>query len=221
MDDDDVDEDEDGTAHKEYHEKVRRLAAVFRRTSLNIFEEIEKLGFTYIVDDDDDDDDEILEERAARPETELEMTLVSYLEGDKAPSESVLELWLEETQREGTPVPLWRRYFRTGNPQLKKLIVFGLDKCPTTRDLLDDLSVLHSFLPIPKDIIYHFTLACNLEDDPEKFCDLAQDFDTRATSFGYDALYALRASYTDNDVKRNIIDGLLLQRRKHEEGIAF
>ena len=56
---------------------------------------------------------------------------------------------------------------------------------------------------------------------PATFRELAQDFDAAAASFGYDALNALRVRCTDKDAKKKIIDGLLFERQKHEEGIAF
>ena len=214
------DDDEDEAAFKKYREQANGLAAAFRHASHNMIEEIEKLGFTYVVDDDEDAE-EITEERVARPQTDFQRALVSYLDGEGIPSERLLELWREETWRENSPFPLWRRYFRTGNAQLKKLILFGLDQCPTTHDLLDNLSVLHSFVPIPKELLCRYTLACDLENDPERFCELAQDFDAGGASFGYDALDALRARYIDNDVKKKIIDVLFVDRERHEKGIAF
>jgi hypothetical protein len=58
----------------------------------NLIEEIEKLRFTYVVDDDEDAE-EINEELTARPETDFQMALVSYLDRVDAPSESLLKLW--------------------------------------------------------------------------------------------------------------------------------
>ena len=61
----------------------------------------------------------------------------------------------------------WRRYFRAGNTQLKKLILFGLDRDPTDRDLLDSLAFLHSFVPTPKELLTRYKLACDQESDPQ------------------------------------------------------
>lgn len=94
--------------------------------------------------------------------------LVYYLDGADTPTESLLALWREETQRNNTPFPLWRRYFRAGNAQLKKLILFGLDRDATDRDLLDSLSFLHSFLPMPKELLTRYKLACDQESDPQR-----------------------------------------------------
>ena len=214
------DQDEDDAAFRKYHEQAKGLVDVFRYASHNLVEEIEKLGFTYLVGDEEDVE-KLVEECAARPKTNIQMELVSYFDGQDMPSERLLDKWREETRREETPFPLWRRYFRSGNVQLKKLILFGLDQEPTARDLLDNLSVLHSFLPMPKDFLGRYTLACDLEDSPAKFRELARDFDAGAASFGYDALNALRTLCTDKDVKKKLIDGLLFERQKQEGGIAF
>ena len=74
---------------------------------------------------------------------------------------------------------------------------------------------------MPKELLYRFTLACDLEDDHERFRELAQDFDAGVVSFGYDALHAMRARYADNGAKKKIIDGLLFEKEKHEEDLAF
>ena len=131
------DDDENEPASKKYQEQAEAVVDLFRRAPDNLIEEIEKLRFTYVVDNDEDAE-EINEELTARPETDFQMALVSYLDGVDAPSESLLKLWREETRREDFPFPLWRRYFRSGNSQLKKLVLFGLDRYPTTHDLLEN-----------------------------------------------------------------------------------
>jgi hypothetical protein len=133
----------------------------------------------------------------------------------------LLTLWLEETQRNNTPFPLWRRYFRAGNAQLKKLILFGLDREPTHRDLLDSLAFLHSFVPSPKELLTRYKLACDQESDPQRFRKLVRDFDASTSSFGYDALQALQAHYADCAVKKSVIDGLLVEIEKHDDTVAF
>jgi hypothetical protein len=155
-----------------------------------------------------------------RPKTTAQTVLVYYLDGADTPTESLLALWREETQRNNTPFPLWGRYFRAGNAQLKKLILFGLDRDATDRDLLDSLSFLHSFLPMPKELLTRYKLACDQESDPQRFRELAQDFDASTSSFGYDALQALQAHYADCAVKKLVIDGLLVEIERHEDTVA-
>lgn len=117
------DDHDDELVWQTSQEKAEAVSHLFRRRPHNLIEKIEKLGFTYRVDDSEDAED-IAEERAARPKTTVQTVLV----------------WREETQRNNTPFPLWRRYFRAGNAQLKKLILFGLDRDATDRDLLDSLT---------------------------------------------------------------------------------
>jgi hypothetical protein len=110
---------------------------------------------------------------------------------------------------------LWGRYFRAGNAQLKKLLLFGLDRDPTDRDLLDSLAFLHSFVPTPKELLTRYKLACDQESYPQRFRELVQVFDAVTSSFGYDALQALQAHYADCAVKKSVIDGLLVENGKH------
>jgi hypothetical protein len=116
---------------------------------------------------------------------------------------------------------LWRRYFRAGNAQLNKLILFGLDREPTHRDLLDSLAFLHSFVPTPKELLARYTLACDQESDPQRFRDLVQDFNASTSSFGYGALQALQAHFTDCAVKKSVIDGLLVEIEKYGDTLTF
>src|ERR1700730_13399110 len=202
------DDHDDELVWQTSQEKADAVSHLFRRRPHNLIEKIEKLGFTYRVDDSEDAED-IAEERAARPKTTAQTVLVYYLDGADTPTESLLALWREETQRNNTPFPLWRRYFRAGNAQLKKLILFGLDRDATDRDLLDSLSFLHSFLPMPKELLTRYKLACDQESDPQRFRELAQDFDASTSSFGYDALQALQAHYADCAVRNRSSRGCL------------
>lgn len=203
-----------------FQEKAEAVSRQFRRSPHNLIEKMEKLGFLFRVDDSEDADD-IAEERTALPKTTAQTVLVIYLDGEDTPTESLLTLWREETQRNNTPFPLWRRYFRAGNAQLKKLILFGLDRDATDRDLLDSLSFLHSFLPMPKELLTRYKLACDQENDPQRFRKLAQDFNASTSSFGYDALQALQAHYADCAVKKSAIDGLLVEIDKHDDTVAL
>ena len=179
------DDHDDELVWQTSQEKADAVSHLFRGRPHNLIEKIEKLGFTYRVNDSEDAED-IAEERAARPKTTVQTVLVCYLDGADTPTESLLALWREETQLNNTAFPLWRRYFRAGIAQLKKLILFGLDRDETDRDLLDSLTFLHSFLPIPKELLTRYKLACDRESGPQRFRELAQDFDVSTSSFGDD-----------------------------------
>ncbi len=213
------DDHDDELVGQTFQERAEAVSHLFHHRPHNLIEKIEKLGFTYRVDDSEDAED-IAEERTALPNTTAQTVLVFYLDGADA-TESLLTLWRQETQRNNTPFPLWRRYFRAGNAQLKKLILLGLDRDATDRDLLDSLSFLHSFLPMPKEFLTRYKLACDREGDPQRFRELAQDFDASTSSFGYDALQALQVHNADCAVKKSVIDGLFVEIEKHEDSVAF
>ena len=209
-------DDDDG----KYRERIAATSRLFRRRPHDFIAQMEELGFTYMIDDNEDAE-EIAEENGARPATKDQINLVSWLEGTETPDESLLTLWRAETGRPDSPVALWRRYFRAGNPQLKKLISFGLDRTPVDSDLLAQLAFLHEFLPMPKELLLRYTRACNEEGDPRRFAILARDFDDAADSFGYDALAALRERHAGDGMKTAIIENFLIERKAAEnENVA-
>jgi hypothetical protein len=204
-----------------YQDKVDTVTKLMRRKPHNMIEEIEKLGFEWCADEDEDAD-EILEERLVQPVSEIEKRLVSFLEGRTEPDDEITALWCQETQKDDTSVALWRRYFRAGNVQLKKLILFGLDAHFCDQVLLMQLAFLHEFVPLHQEILARYTRACDEETDSASFALLAQDFDEAADSFDYDALEALRERYADSPSKRAAIAELLKERAKREnEAVAF
>jgi len=96
------DDHDDELVWQTSQEKADAVSHLFRRRPHNLIEKIEKLGFTYRVDDSEEAED-IAEERAARPKTTAQTVLVYYLDGADTPTESLLALWREETQRNNTP----------------------------------------------------------------------------------------------------------------------
>jgi hypothetical protein len=209
--------DKDGL--EEYRGKMEAVTKLYRRRSHNMIEEVEKLGFKYDVDDGDDAD-EIAEENAARPASENEERLIAFLESRAEPNDEITTLWRQETLKDDTSIVLWRRYFRAGSAQLKKLILFGLDVYPCDQILLMQLAFLHEFIPMHREILVRYAHACDEEADLKKFASLAQDFDEAADSFDYDALKALRERYAGNPSKISLITALLEERAKHENEVV-
>ncbi len=204
---------------EEYQEKIEAITRLYRRKPHDMIEEVERLGFEYCVDDGDDSE-EIAEEKTARPANENEKRLVSFLENRAEPDDEITALWCQETQKDDTSVALWRRYFRAGSAQLKKLIPFGLDTHPCDQILLMQLAFLHEFVPLHQEILARYAHACDEEADLKKFASLAQDFDEAADSFNYDALKALRERYAGNPSKSAIITSLLDERAKRENEVV-
>jgi hypothetical protein len=184
-------------------------------------EEIEALGFTWNVDDRVDTA-EIAEEQTALPLTKDQITLASFLEGTSPLDHSLVSLWRTEAERDTTPHALWRRYFRAGNPQMKKLILLGLDQDPSDRNLLAQLAFFHEFCAIPKELLARYMSACDREDDPHCFVALVRDFEEATSWFGYDALAALRERHAKDRSKMVLIEESLLQRSRLEnEAVSF
>ena len=67
-------------------------------------------------------------------------------------------------------------------------------------------------MPMPEELLARATLACDQENDPQRFRELAIAFDDNASSFGYDALIALRGRCAGDPAKAAIIDELLADK---------
>ncbi len=109
--------------------------------------------------------------------------MVEYFNGSMPPDERTLEAWRAERDAPEPNYALWRRYFRSGNKKLKMLIVFGLEREPTDRALLSDLSFMHIFSPMLKELVGKYLAACDVEEDHAKFAALAQDFENHTYVF--------------------------------------
>jgi hypothetical protein len=133
-----------------------------------------------------------------------------------------LRLWQEETLCDEPNYPLWRRYFRQGNARLKALLLFGLDRDPTSGGLLGALSFLHEFSPMLKELIARYLYACDAENDEPRFLQLAEDFDGNTGDSGYEALQALRSRYPVGSFKARCVACLLAQRTAQDnEEVKF
>src|SRR3954452_18407710 len=125
--------DDDDTGGSDHPERMRAVSEVFRRHPHDIVEEMEKLGFHYVVDDGGRAEAELLGERLASPANVEQQSLVEYFNGSMPPDERILEAWGAERDALEPNYALWRRYFRSGNKKLKMLIIFGLEREPADR----------------------------------------------------------------------------------------
>jgi len=192
---------------RDYRNRVGAVVEAFRLQPHNIINAVEKIGFTYVVDDEEGETD-LTEERAAQPANGDEQALVAYFDNQETPDNSLLSLWdrLTDPQREEPNYPLWRRYFRDGNMQLKRLLLFGLEQSPKDRELLSSLSFLHEFSPMLKELIALYLRACDEENDSECFLALARDFDSNLHASGYEALMVLRERYASHALKAQLVE---------------
>jgi len=184
------------------------VAEIFRTRPGNYVAAMEEIGFKYY---DDDDRDEI-EEKNAQPENQNQRDLVDYFEGRHESTESILTAFLAEKDAQEPNFPLIRKYFKQANPNLKALILYGLDHYPARLDLLSDLTYLHEFENSLSTLIDYYTRACVNETNLETFAELAQDFYYATIPDGYEALYALRDLFGPETDKRKAIDFLIQEK---------
>lgn len=176
-----------------------------------------EFGFEF-YDDENGSEEEIAEEKSARPQNERQKRLVTYLDSDGSPTKTLIEDFLTEKDSDETNYPLFRRYFRKGDPQLKKLILFGLDIDPTSMTLLNDLSFFSYFSIKVSEFIKYYTRACVDVEDLNEFRQIVENFEHVVIEYDYDAYVALLQRDDINERKKSIVKELL---EKHDEGISF
>lgn len=181
---------------------------VFRFKPKNFISALNEIGFEYHEDDFDEAE---MEERIAKPKNQNQQDLVVYFEGEQDVSDSIMAMFLAERNAEYPNFPLFRKYFRIANQNLKALLLHCLDCYPTRTDLLADLAYFHEFENILTLLIEYFILACEKETDMEKFTELAQDFYYSTNSDGYEALLALQDIFEPGTDKRKIVDYLITE----------
>ena len=162
---------------------------------------------------------EEIEEANAKPENQNQKDLVAYFDGEKEFSDRILEIFLEERNAENPNLPLIRKYFKKANPNLKSLILYGLDHYPGRLDLLSDLGYFHEFGNILDILITYCTRACLDQENLETFSELAHDFYYATKPDGYEALYALRDLFDPGSDKREIIDLLIAEEEGEKKDI--
>ena len=185
-----------------------KVKDVFRSKPKNFIQVLDEIGFEYR---DDDFDEEEMEERIAKPENQNQKDLVAFFEGEKDVSESIMAIFLAERNAEHPNFPLFRKYFKTANQNLKALLLYCLDRYPTRTDLLADLAYFHEFQNILTLLIEYYILACEKETDMEKFTEIAQDFYYSTSPDGYEALLALQDIFEPGTDKRKIVDYLITE----------
>ena len=196
-----------------------KVKEVFEKDPGNYREALEEKGFLWFDDDYPSEEDE---ENAAVPVNDRQRLLVSYFEGRTELSTTVMEALLAEKNTEEPNYPLIRKYFRAANPHLKALILFGLENDPTSFDFLTDLIFFHAFERNLPEMIEHLSRACQLEDDWQKFSEIALEFHYATQWDGYNALHALRDMFGENSDKRKIIDFLISEQNdQNQEEMGF
>lgn len=196
------------------------VACVMREHPKNYMEKLAELGFRWV---DDEVDEEELEEKAATIRSDNERYLVGYLEGDTALSDQVLDTYLAEKNSDTLNQPLFRRYFKKGNSNLKELLIYGLEKHPTDIDLLSDLAYYHEFRNVLGELIQAYMTACGREHDLDKFSQLVMSFYLDTEPDGFDALNELEQVCSRGSEKWDAIQSVrkILESDSEPEDIEF
>jgi hypothetical protein len=179
---------------------------------------LEESGFQRF---DDEYDQEEAEEKVARPENSNQEFLVAYFEGSVDLSDRLLDSFLAEKESIDPNYPLFRKYFKKGNENLKKMIVFGLKKNPTDIGLLNDLAYFHEFRNLLGELVQLYMSACEKENDPGNFEELVRDFCLYTEPDGFDAFYELEQKYGPGSDKGNIIRKIKQEQDTEPNCIKF
>ena len=207
------------------YEKMRRkivfekVAKAIKKDPKNWTRQVEELGFEWF--DDDNGDEEEREEKLATPENSNQEFLVNYFEGDIELSDQVLDAFLTEKDSDEPNYPLFRKYFKSGNGNLKILIASGLKRDPADIGLLSDLTFFHEFKNILSDLIGFYLIACEHEKDLKNFEELAMDFYYHTKPDGFNALYELSENFGPDSDKGKIVREIIQKKDSEPESIEM
>lgn len=189
-----------------YEMRRDAIDEAFRESPSAGYSKLEELGFCYVKGETNGAEER--EERSAVPQTKDQSLLVEYFEKGGTPTDILLQAFIKEKHAEDPNYALFRRYFKQGKKGLKALLIYGLSQQPTNSDFLSDLSFMHIFSPMLKELIDAYFSACEKETDMKRFKALARDFYSCTTGDGYDALSALKEQFSDNPEKQTVLASL-------------
>jgi len=207
------------------YEKMKReivfekVAKAIKEDRKNWVKQVEDLGFEWA--DDGYGKEEALEEKLARPENPNQEFLVAYFEGDTGLSDQALNAFLSEKDLEEPNYPLFRKYFKQSNENLKRLIILGLERNPADIGLLSDLAFFHEFKNILSELIEYYLIGCEHEKDLRNFEKLALNFYDDTEPDGFDALSELSERYGPDTDKGKIVRRLIREQESKPESINF
>ena len=202
-----------------YEMRRDAIDEAFRESPSAGFAKIEDLGFCFAHDETSREEER--EERVAVPQTPDQSVLIECFEKGGAPTDVLLQAFIKEKHADDSNYPLFRRYFKQGNKGLTSLLLYGHLQQPTNPEFLSDLSFMHIFSSMLKELIDAYILACNKETDAKKFAILARDFYNNTAPDGYDALCALEEIFLDNSEKQAVLTSLRREVESDPETIFF
>ncbi|MBN2032246.1 MAG: hypothetical protein JW836_03140 [Deltaproteobacteria bacterium] len=199
---------DDDSEEKRRKDLFKKVARAIKEDPKNYVEKLSEMGFTWV---DDEMDEEAVEERAATIRNDNEKYLVAYFEGKTELSDEVLDAFLAEKSSDSPNYPLFRRYFKSGNENLKRLLLYGLNKHPTDIGLLGDLGYFNEFRNVLGDLIKAYLLACGKEHELGRFSELVMNFYMDSDLDGFDALYELEQMCIPGSAKWEVIQAVRKQ----------
>ena len=195
-----------------------RVSRAIKEDTGNYVEKLMELGFRWA---DDEIDEEEVEERTATIRSDKEKDLVGYFEGERELSDQVLDTYLAERNSASLNHPLFRRYFKRGNNNLKQLLMYGLEKHPTDMGLLSDLAYYHEFRNVLAELIQAYMKACGSEHDLDRFSQLVMSFYLDTEPDGFAAFHELEQACSRGSEKWEVIQSVRKILESEPEDIEF
>ena len=115
----------------------------------------------------------------------------------------------------------FRKYFKSGNEKLKRLIISGLKRSPADIGLLSDLAFFHEFKNLLSELIGNYLIACDHEQNLKNFEQLALQFYYDTDPDGFDALYELSEKYEPDSDKGKIVREIFRRQESEPDAIDF
>ena len=196
---------------------IDKVSDAIKKDPENWRNNIEEIGFTWI----DDSQEEIEEEKNAIPMNINQEYLIAYFEEKIEFSNKLITIFIKETESENPNYPLFRKYFKAGNPRLLHLLISGLSNLPTNQVLLSGISYFHENRNILTRIVSAYTEACNEEKNTMRFKEHCIDFINDAGPDGYDALAELKIIFKHNREKYQTLEEITKIIQNQDEIIEF
>ena len=133
----------------------------------------------------------------------------------------MLAAFFTEKDSDSPNYPLFRKSFKSGNENLKRLIISGLKRSPADIGLLSDLAFLNEFNNILSELIGYYLIACDHEQNLKNFEQLALQFYYDTDPDGFDALYELNEKYGPDSDKGKIVQEILRRQESEPDSIDF
>jgi hypothetical protein len=191
-----------------YQKKFEEILAKTRQCRSHKEKRTDLLDNGFEFFDDDDDSNEIQEENVAQAQNSRQERLLCYFESDCEPSENHLIDFKQEKNSSHPNYPLIRKYFRIGNNQLKRLILFGLNKNPSDAELISDLAFFNNFSVNLSEFIDYCTKAAVSVSNEKIFKRILTDFDWIAREYDYDTYHALISNPKISEQKKTIVKSM-------------